>query len=367
MPNIQLAQAQPPYQRGSLREVPITGIKPSGAPSEPVPEAPKQPRTEEMPYVPPKFEKPPRMADPGSQEIDYMKAANDPGVLPSYQKQYAAEALRMAEKRKLDHDQAMKAYESRDFMLKQAQERAAKDAETKLNLQKLEDEKQQRQYTERIQRHLGGRNPATIEENLYKSRASVANIPAITQSLQRVNAVVDKMYTGPTADVNTFLSQLLPTFPGGFDPAKGTATQQFRTAMTDIMAAHRAAVVGPGSQSGPELALLQKSTASDAKLNIDTIKESLQAAERLMIKTAIAHQQEVHNYAGNFDADRTRSVFGSFGVPGMIDVVPPRTVGKLMQHADDKQAKDDFDETYHTPGLADRLIQRELMRQGARR
>ena len=137
--------------------------------------------------------------------------------------------------------------------------------------------------------------------------------------------------------------------------------------MTDIMAAHRAAVVGPGSQSGPELALLQKSTAADAKLNVDTIKESLQAAERLMVKTAIAHQQEVHNYAGNFDPDRTRSVFGSFGVPGIEDVVPQRTITKLMQHSANEQALKDFNETYHTPGLAEKLIQRELLRQGTRR
>jgi hypothetical protein len=225
--------------------------------------------------------------------------------------------------------------------------------------QEREQKRQASEYAERIQRHLGGRDPATIETNLYKSRASVANIPAITQSLARTKAVVDKMYTGPFADAESFLSQVLP----GFDPARGTATQQFKTAMTDIMAAHRAAVVGPGSQSGPELKLLQQSTAADAKLSKETIKEALDAAERLMVKTAIAHQQEVRNYAGNFDADRTRSVFGSFGVPGMIDVVPQRSISKLMQNAGNPDVLKDFDETYHTPGLAIQLIQRETARQ----
>jgi hypothetical protein len=351
------------YQRGTLKEVPV-GIKPSGAPSEPVPEAPKQPRTEEMPYRPPTFEKPPRMADPGPQELDYIEAANDPSVLGSYQKQYAAQAALMAQKRKDDHDQAMKAYESRDIQTRAAQERASKDAETKLNLQKLEDERAKRQYEETIIRHLGGRNPALIEENLYKSRASVANVPAITQSVARARAVLDKMYTGPTADVNTFLSQLLPSFPGGFDPARGSATQQFKTAMGNVMSAARAAVVGSGAQSDKELATLQKTTAADAKLDKDTIKEALDAAERLMVKTAIAHQEQVHNYAGNFDPDRTRSVFGSFGVPGMIDVVPQPTINKLMQHSTNEQALKDFDETYHTPGLAQKLIERETLRRG---
>ena len=311
------------------------------------------------------------MPDKSPQQVAAERELLNPMNSPS-DRQRMQDIIGIEQKRREDaHKTLMDAWNVKKALTEseynKERERQRDAAKIESEQQEREQKKQQADYAERIQRHLGGRNPTAIEENLYKSRASIANIPAIAQSLQRVNAVVDKMYTGPTADVNTFLSQLLPTFPGGFDPAKGTATQQFRTAMTDIMAAHRAAVVGPGSQSGPELALLQKSTAADAKLNIDTIKESLQAAERLMVKTAIAHQQEVHNYAGNFDADRTRSVFGSFGVPGMIDVVPQRTVGKLMQHANDDNAKKDFDETYHTPGLADRLIQRELLRQGTRR
>jgi hypothetical protein len=364
LPGVQLAQAGPqPYQRGTLREVPIGTIKPSGAPSEPVSAAPMEPRPNAMEFRKPTFEAPPRMADPGARETELMRAANDPMVLPSFQKQYATEAALLAEKRKNDYDQQIKAFTTRNKLLEEEQARRANPDVLEYERQKLADERAKRAYEERITKHLGGRSPAIIEENLYKSRASVANIPAITQSLARTKAVVDKMYTGPWADAEAFLSQALPQTPFGFDPARGTATQQFKTAMTDIMAAHRAAVVGPGSQSGPELKLLQQSTAADAKLNKDTIKEALDAAERLMVKTAIAHQQEVHNYAGNFDADRTRSVFGSFGVPGMIDVVPQRTINTLMQHSGNEQALKDFDETYHTPGLAQKLIERELLRQ----
>jgi hypothetical protein len=265
-----------------------------------------------------------------------------------------------AHKQQMDAWNVKKALTESEYQKERDRVRSA--AQLEVEQQKREQERQASDYKERITRHLGGRDPAAIETNLYKSRASIGNTPAIVQAISRTNAVVDKMYTGPTADVNTFLSQLLPQTPF-FDPSKGAATQQFRSAMTDIVAAHRAAVVGSGAQSGPELALLLRASAADAKLDVATIKESLQAAERLMIKTAIAHQKEVHDYAGNFDPDRTRSVFSSFGVPGIEDVVPQRTITKLLPYANDKKAKDDFDETYHTPGLADKLIQRELLRQ----
>ena len=79
----------------------------------------------------------------------------------------------------------------------------------------------------------------------------------------------------------------------------------------------------------------------------------------------------MHNYAGNFDPDRVRSVFGTFGVPNMADIVPQRHVNKLMTFTGDtpehKAARSDFDETYHTPGLADELIRQEMLRQQRRR
>jgi hypothetical protein len=347
------------------------GIKPSSAPIEPIPPATPATPPDQMPFRKPTFEAPPRMADPGAREIELMRAANDPMVLPSYQKLYAAEAARLADKRKLDYDQAIKAFEPRTRLMERDQERAADADRKKMEMQKLADEAKDRDYNEKIKRLTGGRPIAQVEEGLYKSRASVGSVPAIAAGLARTNAVVDKMYTGPTADVNTFLSQLLPQTPWGFDPAKGTATQQFRSAISDIRAAHRTAVTGPGAVSNAEQAALDKATAADPKLNIDTIKEALVAAESIMRKTAIAHQKEVHNYAGNFDPDRVRSVFGTFGVPNMADIVPQRHVNKLMTFTGDtpehKAARSDFDETYHTPGLADELIRQEMLRQQRRR
>ena len=55
----------------------------------------------------------------------------------------------------------------------------------------------------------------------------------------------------------------------------------------------------------------------------------------------------------------------------MADIVPQRHVNKLMTFTGDtpehKAARSDFDETYHTPGLADELIRQEMLRQQRRR
>jgi hypothetical protein len=350
MPNTQVVQAGP-----------APGIKPSSAPSEPIPAPKAEPRYQ----IPQQFnrpgvwETPPRIAEPSQRQRYFDQLSADQDYSQSERENFAKRAAELERTRQEDFKQQMEAFTTRNEQVK-AQDLADKEfkrneAKRNLELQALEQKRQAAEYAERITRHLGGRDPTVIEAQLAKSQASVAAIPAIADSIQRVKNVVDNMYTGRSADAEEFLSQVMPGWVG-FDPARGTATQQFKTAMTDIMAAHRAAVVGPGSQSGPELALLQKSTAADAKLNKDTIKESIDAAERLMVKTAIAHQNQVQLYSGNFDPDRTRNVYGSFGIPGMENIVPQRAVNNLFTYRDNEQALKDFDEKYHTPGLAQRIL-----------
>src|SRR4029078_4878030 len=97
--------------------------------------------------------------------------------------QYATEAALLAEKRKNDYDQQIKAFTTRNKLPEEEQALRANPDVLESERQKLADERAKRAYEERITKHLGGRSPAIIEENLYKSGASVANIPAITQSL----------------------------------------------------------------------------------------------------------------------------------------------------------------------------------------
>jgi hypothetical protein len=369
-PDLAALGAGSPSESAGNRQIPFqvaqaspsaVSIKPSSAPSEPIPAPKAEPRyqTPQQFNRPGVWETPPRIAEPGQRQIYYDRLSKDPTYSPAEQAGFAERAAELERTRQEDFKQQTEAYKTRNEQV-QAQDLADKafkrnEAQRNLELQALEQKRQAAEYAERITRHLGGRDPTVIEAQLAKSQASVAAIPAIADSIQRVKNVVDKMYTGRSADAEEFLSQVMPGWVG-FDPARGTATQQFKTAMTDIMAAHRAAVVGPGSQSGPELALLQKSTAADAKLNKDTIKESIDAAERLMVKTAIAHQNQVQLYSGNFDPDRTRNVYGSFGIPGMENIVPQRAVNNLFTYRDNEQALKDFDEKYHTPGLAQRIL-----------
>jgi hypothetical protein len=226
-----------------------------------------------------------------------------------------------------------------------------------LELRKLEDEAQQRNYSEGINRMLGGVPQDVYIQNLKSSKENVAGIPAATDSIRRAKTLVDQMYHGPFADTETFLSKVMGSAGFPLDP-KASATEQFKTAMTNVMSQARKAVVGPGSQSEAELALLQKSTAADAKLTPETIKTTLEAAERLNLQTAINHQAMVRRFAGETDPDRRGQVYGAFGVPTatMADLVPQEKVNKLFKYSDNPQAHKDFDDKYNTPGLSREVL-----------
>jgi hypothetical protein len=222
-----------------------------------------------------------------------------------------------------------------------------------LTLQQAEQQRQQQAYSEGITRMLGGIKPEVFEANLGKSKEAIAGIPAAVQGIQRAKTLVDKMYNGPFADAETFLAKVMPSFGFPLDP-RASATEQFKTAMTNIMAQNRKAIVGPGSQSEAELALLQKSTAADAKLTPETIRQTLAAAERLNLQTVLQHQQMVRRYAGETDPNRVGQVYGAWGVPNMAmsEMVPQSAVNKLFKFSDNPQVHRDFDNTFHTPGLS---------------
>ena len=129
--------------------------------------------------------------------------------------------------------------------------------------------------------------------------------------------------------------------------------------MGNIMAMSRKAIVGAGAQSEAELQLLQKTAAADTKLEPETIRQSLAAAEHLMLTSALQHQQGVRRFAGE-EPERQAQVYGQWAVPNetMIDMVPKTSISKLMQHANDPQVLRDFDNTFHTPGLSRDVIRR---------
>jgi len=56
------------------------------------------------------------------------------------------------------------------------------------------------------------------------------------------------------------------------------------------------------------------------------------------------------------DKNRQRLIFPTYGVPGMEHVVPPGAVTRLREHADNPAVMKEFDDTFHTPGLAEKVL-----------
>jgi hypothetical protein len=361
MPNIQLAEA------GTKPAAPVSlpppdqmppAVKLPGAPGEPVPAAPREARPVETPYSTPRFEKPPRMADPGPQELDYMKAANDPGVLGSYQKMYAAEAQRMAEKRKLDHDQAMTAYKTRDELLKTGQERASRSTEIELNRQALEDAKQQRERTERISRVFGPSGIAPHEKSIDDSYKNVAGLAHQNKAINEIRTSLndDRMFTGSTADLQNTRAKLLHAFGWRLNPAV-VDTERFATLMAPIVAANRRMISGNQNISDKDVETALKASGGDPKLEKESLLTILDDLQEGSIALATEHQRKIHDLTGALgEKDYEARMYNQRGVPNMEQMVRDEDVQRLVAGSKDPKVHKMFDEAYHTPGLSLRVL-----------
>jgi hypothetical protein len=357
-PGAQMAQVRMPPESQMPPAIP-----PPGTPAQPVPGAPSVGRTPipdqftQTPQPPPPLVMTPKTPDQLYYEKMKDTVAGDPYLTQIYQNKIDREEQARAFKdaqNKAAWDAQQRQYET----AKSANQEFYRNApQRELELRKAEDEAQQRAYSEGINRMLGGIPQATFIANLDKSRENVAGIPAATDSIKRANALVDKMFTGAGADIETSLTKLMGVAGFPVDP-RASGTEQFKTAMAGVMAQARKGIVGPGSQSEAELALLQKSTAADAKLTPETIKATLDAAERLNLKVALQHQQQVRRFAGETDPDRQGQVYGSWGLPTatMVDLVPQASVNKLFKYSDDPKVHKDFDNTFNTPGLSREVL-----------
>jgi hypothetical protein len=357
VPGAQLAASTPPMPPES--QMP-PAIPPPGTPQRPVPEPAAEPRVQ----VPPQYANAPvRPPDPIEPPKSPRQLYNERAINATddpYMQQVHQRIIGQEEKLRSDEYNRRVEKWKADMLLYQQEYGKQQDwlrgtPQRELELQKAEDERQARQRDEQINRLLGGVPQADYISMLKQGKADIAGIPAATESIKRARALVDKMYTGPLADIDTSLSKLMGAAGFPVDP-KASGTEQFKTAMAGVMAQSRKAIVGPGSQSEAELALLQKSTAADAKLTPETIKATLDAAERLNLQTALAHQKLVRRFAGETDPDRQASVYTAYGVPNMADLVPQGAVDVLKRDAADPEAHREFDNTFHTPGLSREVL-----------
>jgi hypothetical protein len=233
-----------------------------------------------------------------------------------------------------------KAEEERQKQQLPANEIALREAELRLQRATMDERERQR---------LGEVPKETWIANLAKGREATAGLGSNAVSIARARALAGQMYTGSGADFETSLSKIANLIGIPLNPA-ASATEQFKQVMAPLMSQFRQVIVGAGSQSEGELRILQQATAADAKLTPETIKNALDAAESLNSRLALQHQQLVRRFAGD-EPNQQGATYGNFGVPNMESIVPQKYVDRLFRH-DSAQARKEFDDAFHTPGLA---------------
>jgi len=350
-----LARPMPPLPPGN--QMPPS-VPPSGTPAVPIPPAPPEPRAQTPPSAMkelPEPKVPPRVLPSREQLLMEQKARDTEDAdmktyygdkAAKFEADRAAQDTRQMEKWKADH-QAWEADRGRNreyYLNTPIREQAIK---------KAEDEAQARERAQKVEAQQGGIPTATWLENLKTGKEQTAGIPAATQSIKRARDLVEnnKMFFGSFADTNTTLAKVMGSAGFPLDP-RASGTEQFKQAMSGVMAQARKGITGPGTTSDRDMDILKSATAADARLTPQSIKAALDAAERLNLAMALQHQKEVRQFAGEDDPNRKSAVYRAYGVPNMVDLVPQASVNKLFKFSTDPKVHQDFDDTYHTPGLS---------------
>jgi hypothetical protein len=368
-PGAQLAQAGPP---GGIRPVQPPPMPPVSQmpPSIPPPEAGSQPYTAppsagRVP-IPPSAQTmlrlPPAPPMPGKSPAQIELEARYARILPldptsatglKAQIDQLEQARQEAFKPLLEEWNAKRDMAVRDFEAERGRQRNL--PQTNIELQAKELQLRNQIEDDQLRQRLGNVEPKDYAAMLAKSKVGVDNLASTADSIARARDLATKMYTGPLADTNTYLAKMMAQAGFPLNP-KASGTEQFKNAMVSLMAQARPAIVGAGSQSEAELRLLQQATAADAKLTPETIRAALDAAERLNMRVALQHQRMVRRFAGDTDSDRRGTVYDTYGVPNMATVVPQVHVNTLFQNSTNPQALRDFDNAFHTPGLAQQVL-----------
>lgn len=326
-PGTQLAQARtkavPPNVMPPPSQLP-PGIKPTEAPAEP---AQPTPSTGTAPPLPP-------MNARLRKAYELEPATQDPQL-----KQFYRDVITQEEKKRQDaYAPVLKTWETR--LTREHEERQAVEEKKAIALRN----------------RLGDMDPKSYEEILSNSRKQLAPMLTTMDAIRRARGLVPQMAHGlQGTDANMFLQRLMVQAGMPMNP-KLPANEQFKSAMGTIAAQSRQMIVGPGSQSNQEMDKLDQVAAADTKLTPETINAALDAAERLNFKLAVQHQKMTRLRAGEDDPDARRAIYTVYGMPDMPNLVPQGAVDKLIQNSTNPDALKQFDNTFHTPGLAAEVL-----------
>ena len=224
-------------------------------------------------------------------------------------------------------------------------------------------QKQAREEQDRTDFPLGLDKHHAIVKDSYEQVKNVPRAQAAIDNVKQLLASDPGMFTGSGANIKMSLAKWSQALGRPFDPAVSN-TETFRGLITPIIAALRPAIVGPGSQSQPEFKLLQDAAAGNITLERRSIENILSTIEKQGVLDAVNHQRTLIANAGTSPrGENLRQVWSSSYPLPMERLVPRDIVAKLREEVTknpDKAAAEieEFNRTYYTPGLAERLLGR---------
>jgi hypothetical protein len=123
--------------------------------------------------------------------------------------------------------------------------------------------------------------------------------------------------------------------------------------MAGVTAQARQNLVGGNQISNADLIASQQASGGKITMEPESVMDILGSLERINTATAVRHQGKLLAYAGD-DPNAQRAVFGVFGLP--MENIVPQGAKELLINNPTPEVQADFDRTFKTPGLAQRIL-----------
>ena len=342
-PRAQLASAAPGVPG-------VQSAPPTPTPNQRIAQAPPSPAAQVLGPMAADRE-PPTLSGPTAAENYYRTNAVNGRLSPTVRAEFAMQAEQLQKRREAEHAQRLEAWKL--YKTERTGEVSRRQAFD------LGYPKQQSELVAAQQKLLDDKvKAANIDDD--KTREMVRAAPAHVERVRRIQDLVEQgAITGLASPVE--LTALKTKAALGFPPDPRIAmTERLKADLAAIAGMQRLDVVGPGAPSNKDMELLQDAAAGRITLDGKTISEVAKVAEKLQLSNALYQQRRVEQFAKE-NPELAEVAYARYGAQ-MEAVVPRAAVNALLKDANDPEAHAEFNRTFHTPGLAERIIARRAGR-----
>jgi hypothetical protein len=188
-----------------------------------------------------------------------------------------------------------------------------------------------------------------------KHQEAIQAIPGHLERARRIQETIDKgVFSGLTGQGQLLWEKGASALGFPRDP-RVVNTERLKADLAAMAGSQRLAVAGPGAPSNKDMELLQDAAAGRITLEGDTIREVSRVLEKLQLSNARYHQQKLEQFAKE-NPEMADKVYARYGLP-MEEIASKPHVERLLKDvATDPKAIEEFNQYYHTPGLAERII-----------